>query len=336
MTDIQTQLDPDRQSKSPIPNLFIIGAPKTGTTALANYLSEHPAVFFSQPKELYYWDFDHSKTTIPHRPTSLEQYLSHFAEADPVQHRVIGEGTTTYAQSEVAVSEIIRLQPTAKFILMLRHPVDLVHSLHEHLLRRGGETVRDFERAWSLQETRAAGSMIPGHCETPHQLQYRKVATFAPQLQRLFELVPAAQRQVILFDDFIRDTRQAYLNVLRFLELPDDGRQSFPKLNAARQPRVALLKRFAKSPPKFLSTPIKRIYHWYQNSNSPVQRMLRRLVVRQGHKTQLSEDLRQRLLSEFAQDIQQTSQLIHRDLSHWMQPGVTASASVEQAAEVVP
>ena len=80
---------------------FFIGAPKCGTTALAHYLSEHPNVFMSQPKEPFFWS-DDIKSKHELRPQS-DEYLSLFNQADPNLHNIVGEGSTRYLRSLNAV-----------------------------------------------------------------------------------------------------------------------------------------------------------------------------------------------------------------------------------------
>jgi hypothetical protein len=105
--------------------------------------------------------------------------------------------------------------------------------MHGELIRHFAESEPDFEKAWHLQEERANGRSLPENRRLAFQLQYRDVASYAPQLHRLFELVPESRRHIIIFDDFVKNTLQAYQEVLRFLDLTDDGRDAFPKVNVA-------------------------------------------------------------------------------------------------------
>ncbi len=326
---------PQGSDNRPRPNCFLIGAPKCGTTALAHYLSGHPCVFFCKPKEPFYWDADHTQTTIAHRPASLDAYLQLFSTAAPAQHVCIGEGSTTYAQSRVAAERILQFDPRAKFILMLRNPVDVVHSLHEHLVRRGFEDQADIAAAWGLQKDRAEGRGIPAGCGTPHQLQYKDVASFAPQVERLFRIVPPQQRLIIFFDDLCADARDTYLTTLEFLGLKDDGRSEFPRMNAARQARFGLLRRLYNQPPSRFARLMQLMREWYTNSRSPLRALLRRSLLKDGANRPLSPEFRQFLISEFRDDIAQTSELLGRDLTHWCRGDETTSAVLQPSASSV-
>ena len=164
------------------PNLFIIGAPKCGTSALAQYLSEHPAVYFSDPKEPFFLSDDYPKLKDQHSLDGLEDYLSLFKDADPEIHAVIGEGSTNYLASKVAIEKAIGLNPNAKFIVMLRDPVEVAHAYHMEQLWARNEDVEDFESAWRLQEERRQGKFIPGNCVAQQFLQYRDLRYFRLRL----------------------------------------------------------------------------------------------------------------------------------------------------------
>jgi hypothetical protein len=79
------------------PNFFIIGAPKCGTTALSEYLRQHPNIFFSLPKELCYFGKDYPSCARPFK--SDRQYLKFFRKAS-CEHLAIGEGSTRYLASK--------------------------------------------------------------------------------------------------------------------------------------------------------------------------------------------------------------------------------------------
>src|SRR4029078_338240 len=98
----------------PRPNLFIVGAPRSGTTALHAYLSTHPDVFMSDPKEPMYWADDlPGAMRSSHAPVAtLDEYLALFAKAEP-RHRVIGEASPIYLRSRSAIPRIEAFAPDA-------------------------------------------------------------------------------------------------------------------------------------------------------------------------------------------------------------------------------
>ena len=301
----------------PTPNTFIIGAPKCGTTALAHYLSQHPQFFLSAPKEPFFWDTDHPDARKTHELWDLDRYLALFKNAG--DFRAIGEGSTTYFQSTEAVPNIRTFEPDARFIVMLRNPVQVAHGMHGELRRHYLEDVEDFEEAWNLQEERAAGRHMPRNPRLVHQLQYREVATFAPQLRRFFDAVPEEQRRVIIFDDFVADTRASYAQTLQFLGLDDDGRTDFPKMNPSRQYKLDWLGKLYQSPPAPLERPMRLLRSWVMKQESPLKRKLADVVAKKKPRDPLRPEFKAHLRDVFRPDLEETSQLLGRDLTHWVQ-----------------
>jgi hypothetical protein len=312
----QTSLSPlaasERQRPMRIPDFFIVGAPKCGTTALYSYLKERPDVFMPELKEPHFFASDFAAYR---RITERDAYLALFAAAAP--DAMLGEASVWYLFSEVALRDIMDANPAARIIVMLRNPVDMVHALHGQLLHAPDEDVPDFERAWALQESRAAGRDIPRHCREPRHLQYRVVGSFAAQIERLHQHVPQEQVLVLLFEDFARDTAAAYAETLRFLGLPQDGRQSFERINASRARRSRLL-----------ATGVRDLVGSLGPLFSPAKRTLNaiglhpgRVVVRWNDRPQarapLSARFRAELADAFREDVDRLEHLLGRSLDVW-------------------
>ena len=97
------------------PNTFIIGFPKCGTTAMSNFLGQHPEVYFSPDKETSVY-----QNSIQIDKISYTKYLKLFDCADLSKHKVIAEGGITNICTETGIKEILRSKPDAKFIVMIR------------------------------------------------------------------------------------------------------------------------------------------------------------------------------------------------------------------------
>ena len=249
------------------PNFFIVGAPKCGTTALSEYLKTHPNVYFSPIKEPHYFaeDFRQGTYSLNNywvKPVeTLQEYLKLFQDVHK-QHKAIGEASTTYLWSSVAVEKIYQFNPEAKIIVMIRNPVDLVYSLHSHLLFILAENERNFEKAWKLQEARQQRIHIPNSCSNTNFLQYRSFGQIGSQLERLLEIFPANQIKIIVFDDFIKSTKDVYEDILSFLELPTDGKKVFPKVNSSKSHNffwVALIAKKISNPPNIIKKILEQI-----------------------------------------------------------------------------
>ena len=166
---------PRPQGAGPRPNLFLVGAPKSGTTALATYLGEHPEVFMA-PWELNFFGTDLSFRTATGAPSHirLAHYLSTFSSHAGERYR--GDHWSCYLYSARAAEEIRDFAPDARIVVMLRNPVDQMHSQHSEMLYQGDEDIRDFAEALDAEGDRALGRRIPPGCRKPFALQYRAVA----------------------------------------------------------------------------------------------------------------------------------------------------------------
>lgn len=301
------------------PNTFIVGAPKCGSTALHAYLASHPNVFMSEPKEPLYWADDfpllNRYSYLPLK--SLQDYLALFAQAGP-QHTVIGEASTAYLLSRNAVPRIHAFNPQAKYLVLVRNPVDLVHSLHTQLIFDGFEDVGDIREAWALQAVRQRGERIPPKSLLPELLQYEQVGKLGEQLQRLYSVVPREQAFVMVYDDLAKDPRGVYLAVEAFLGLPDDGRVDFPAMNASKRMRFRLLSQLAFDPPMLIAPFVRRARRAYETAGPTLKAPLMKLLRPEAKRPPMPAELKAELRTVFRDDVRLLGQLINRDLSHWV------------------
>ncbi|KPP97786.1 sulfotransferase domain-containing protein [Marinobacter sp. HL-58] len=194
------------------PNFFIVGAPKCGTTSLAEWLGENPQVFMSDVKEPFFFSPD----VVPSDYQTIRDYERLFFGAGN-EIRAVGEASTTYLRSELAVKEILRYQPAAKFIVMLRDPVEMAVSLHSQELFSLNENISDFSQAWLAQGDRKKGYKIPKACRSPNLLMYKDICSLGTQLKSLFSLVGRERVCVIFMDSLRRDPLGSLNEVERFL-----------------------------------------------------------------------------------------------------------------------
>ncbi|TPE49121.1 sulfotransferase family protein [Amaricoccus solimangrovi] len=303
-----------------IPNFFIIGAPKCGTSALAQYLSEHPAVFFTDPKEPFYFSEDYPKLKKQHFLTDDASYLALYANADPERHIALGEGSTNYLASEVAVARALRMSPDAKFIVLLRDPVEVAHAFHMEQVFARNEDEEDFERAWRLQDARARGESIPATCLAPQFLLYREVASYAGQIERFFAQVPPERRLVLFQEQLKADPLGLYRESLAFLGLPDDGRAEFPIVNGSHSHRYEWLANLVLRPPKPLQ-PAVWAFRNYARRNKPrsIELLKERLRVKSRRKD-MSPAFEAELYEVFRPDVERLERLLEVSLPKWKGP----------------
>jgi hypothetical protein len=298
------------------PNFFIVGAPKCGTTALHTYLGAHPNLFLCKPKEPNYLSTDFPT----HRYVTEEKdYLRLFENASD-DETVVGEASAWYLYSSEAIPNIHKFDPQAKIIAMVRNPIDIVPSLHGMLLRNFAEDEENLERAWDLQASRRAGEGFARDRNKgfdPKTCLYADVCKLGTQIERLFDVFPREQVHIIMFDDFVRDTKTCYENVLDFLQVPSDGRTTFPPENVRQSIKSPLV---AKAIWKLRDkgTAIKRKLGIVKSFNAMA--LFRPLYEQTQSRPQLSVEFKERLVDEFKQDVELLSKFLERDLSHWLEP----------------
>jgi hypothetical protein len=204
-----------------VPDFFIVGHAKSGTTALYEMLREHPQIHMPDEKEPWYFSTDMRARFKPRTgglgPQTLEQYLALFAGAASVQR--VGEASSSYLWSTTAAAEIAAVQPDARIVAILREPADFLRSLHLQLLQTHVEEVRDLRGAIALEAERAAGRQIPRHSHRPQLLQYSTLVRYVEQLRRYEAVFPSEQILVLIYDDFRADNAETVRRVLALLEL---------------------------------------------------------------------------------------------------------------------
>jgi len=227
-----------------LPNLFIVGAPKCGTTAWAHYLGSHPDIFFPPNKDHCVFAGDLPNIRLVGTP---EDYAAQFADSAGAQ--IVGEASAMYLFSEAAAAAIKAHNPTAKILIFLRAQEDFLPSLHNQFRREFAEEVTDFEMAWRLSGQRPVET-IPTGCLEPRTLDYAAMGRFAEQVERYLDAFPSEQVHVVQFKDWTGEPRAAYLEILGFLGLADDGRSDFPPVNAGATYRSRRLARWIMRPPR--------------------------------------------------------------------------------------
>lgn len=289
-----------QEGRSSVPDVFIVGAPRCGTTALYTYLGDHPEIFMSPIKEPeFFTDFlgEHR------RVRTWPEYLDCFAGVRGEKR--IGEASVSYLVSPTSARAIKQFSPLARVIIMLRNPVDVMHSMY--YLRRFSnlEDQPSFEAALDAD---ARGRKVP-------LLTYRERAMFAAQVERYITVFGREKVQVIVYDDFKADTRGVFRDTLRFLDVCTDCEREFPTINGNTRSRNRFLRRLVRRPPE----PLRKTIHAFTSPRfrSAVGRYLLGLNAVEEPRPAMAPELRDRLGKEFAPEIYRLSTIVDRDLTAW-------------------
>jgi hypothetical protein len=232
---------------SPTPTLFLVGAPKCGTTAMTRYLGQHPGLFMAE-KDLHHFGSDLDLRGKP-RPTRAA-WRAAFAGARAGQ--VVAESGVWYLHSRRAAAEIAAAVPEARILILLRDPVEAAyaHWAQLRLNAYGHEDLDDFAAALAAEPDRAAGRRLPPGMPMPSALLYRRVFSFADPVQRYLDAFGGERVRVVLQEDLAADTRGEVAGVLRWLELDDEAPLELAPVNTAKVVRSERARRLLRLVPE--------------------------------------------------------------------------------------
>lgn len=224
-----------------LPSVFILGAPKGGTSSLSYHLSLHPAYVDALAKELMF---------LQELPNFVSNYqrnrlvalawgrysddLSSYRKFFPLERRmqevskrtgvpaVTGDHTPFYLYCPVAAERILRMAPQARFIILLRDPVARTYSDYNMHRSRTTEETRTFEQAIDDE--------LSGAC-TDFRLTYLHQGIYEPHVRRWLDLVPREQLLILRSEDLFRDPLPVLRQVFTFLNLPQVDLEDLPVQN---------------------------------------------------------------------------------------------------------
>ena len=215
-----------------VPDFFIVGHHKSGTTALYEMLRRHPQIFMPAVKEPRYLAAD-LRALVPStagQPQTMQEYLALFDGAAPGQR--VGEASPSYLRSRDAARAIAELQPHARIIAIFREPASFVRSLHLHLIEEGVEREQDLAAAVRNEQLTRNGQPV---------LRYSDNVHYTEQLRRYRDVFGSEQVMALIYEDFRADNRATVRRVLRFLGVDEDVELPMLEANpsySVRSPRL--------------------------------------------------------------------------------------------------
>lgn len=274
------------------PNLFIIGAMKSGTTSLHSYLADHPQIFMSRYKEPCYFNEELRWTK------GENWYLDLFAEA--ASEPIVGESSTTYTMQPKysgVVEKIERFAPEARFIYLLRDPIERVISHYWYAVTGYGEC-RDIMTAVRENPNYANFSCYATQLE-PYMACFGRERIYVMTLEAL----QSAPR------DSLRDVF-AWLGIDTAVELPGlSERRNVTPQKIEKVRGFGLLSRFRYSRFWELSAP---------NIPPAIRQVGKRLALRYEDRTeQPVEQVEAYLRPILVEEIVRLSRMLGRDFPEW-------------------
>lgn len=304
------------------PNFFIVGAPKSATTAMHQYLSHHPDVYLAHAKELHFFGTDleflppaRNFSSRPRSNVEFQRYLDFFSSASDV--KVVGEASVWYLYSRRAATEIREFLGEVNVLIMLRNPVDLLYSMHSQFLWEGNECIESFEEALAAEDDRRQGRRLPKTVHFPQGLLYTETVRFYDQVARYLDVFGSDRVLVLLYEDFVRDPSAAFRSVLSFLSVSEMSLPDFDKVNPNKVVRSKILRDLLIRPPSWVLTLGKTLLPRFVRSQAI--HYLRQANTRYASRAPLRPETRARLLEEVRPEIERLQALLNRDLSLWLE-----------------
>jgi Sulfotransferase domain len=304
-----------------VPDFFIVGHPKCGTTALYEMLRRHPQIYMSDAKEPNF--FSAEWQTSDGHPETFDDYLSLFDAAKPEQR--VGEASAFYLASRNAASGIARAQPAAQIIAILREPASFLRSLHLQMVQSDLETEKKFRKAFSLEDVRRQGRHVPRSASNWQQrLLYSDHVRYVEQLRRYHALFPSEQVMVLIYDDFQRDNEATLRTVLRFLDVDDTFPIEVKEVNPTVRVRSRHLNHIIYREQGLVWRAVRAGVRplMSRQARSRVLEVIRQRVV-YGAPRPLDEGFRMELRRRFKPEVVALSEYLDRDLvSLWGYDGI--------------
>lgn len=287
------------------PDFLIIGAYKSGTSALHHALQQHPQLFLPR-KEVNYFAFADgagAHRPIPHGSVLTEKNYRKLFDAAPAD-ALVGDSSPEYMANPSACPRIAATIPDARLIAVLRNPIERAYSDFMMYRRDGYERCERFSDALDKQEARAARRDPTGY--------YVSTGFYAAQLRPYFDLFPREQMHILLHEDLRENEPHALAGVFEFLGVdPSFTPPNREPVNASGVPatRTAAAALLVRRRLRGVLRPLLP---------DAVKLSVNRLVERSLARPALEDADRTRLAELYRSDITDLGRMLGRDLSHWL------------------
>lgn len=295
------------------PNSFLIGVQKAATTSVYDWLSQHPEI--CAPLSLKDLDFFSNDQFYVEKGMD---YLSDCYQEVYDQESVIFQGSVHYIYFEHALERIAQLQPDAKFVLILRNPIERAISAYEYALKFDFDTL-PIEEAFAAEESRIA----EGDHKTLSECTYKTHGLYYKQIQTFLKYFKPEQLAVLLFDDVSIDPAGQARKLFQFLEVDPDFEPEFRQLNNTGELQSKKLQQLAFGENKIRNFIVRKVMPIFLSEDQKAK--LRWKVIHMNTKTKrsnylenLDPKLHEQLREYYRDDLSELSKYLKRDLKHWL------------------
>jgi hypothetical protein len=334
-------------ARQPVPNFFIAGAPKAGTTSLYHYLRQHPEIYMSPVKEPNFFASEIRPENLAdelqaeaardaaklrsylagpmteHRfggmITEWDDYLKLFRNVR--EEKAVGEASVCYLWSKTAAGNIRRTLGTAtisqakisqtKIILILRDPAHRAYSQYLQCLSTGrlnDSFARCLEQSRHRQNDKWKSDELKSDKFTV-MYPWLEFGCYFEQVRRFYAQFGHANVLILLYEDYRSDLAASLRRIYRFLRVNEDFAADTSKVFL--EPQVP---RFAASTRIFRRLRVAKRLDGFGAGG----KVLKRIAFRSRQSLEISSVDRQMLIDYYKDDIQKLAALIDRDLSGWL------------------
>jgi hypothetical protein len=288
-----------------LPNFFIIGAAKSGTTSLHSYLDQHPDVYMPSLKEPHWFSrVAPNREQLVHAVTTEKEYLALFEGHS--KQSAAREASPSYLWDAEAPHRIKAANPRAKIVAILRHPVERAYSNYTMDVRDGTQHLPFMEALQQDYQRKVKGWDI-SHL-------YVELGFYAEQLQRYLRIFDKSQVKVFLYEDLKKDSQSLLISLLHFLGVDSSYATRIDttrKYNEHPIPRNRLFRTMLKS---------SLVRTWgAARVAKPTRYWVRRyLLSKRAEKVPMELEAQHFLALLYRPDIENLQEPIERDMKHWL------------------
>lgn len=302
------------------PNLFIVGQPKTGTTALHQFLGQHPEIYMSSIKEPHFFCADfHLESDRAYGKQrfydfrSESAYLQLFSKAKNV--KIAGESSTNYLYSQVAAEKIHNFNADAKIIIVLREPAQFLYSLHSHYVKFTEENEPDFLTALALETKRQQEEALSPRVTSPSYLYYSQRVQYYQQVKRYCDRFKPEQIKVILFEEFKSENERIFREILEFLGVQPNFTPEYAAINVNKEVKFKAINNLINNP---VAKSISKNLLSQEFNDFVRDNIVEKLLWHQAPKATMPEEIRLQLKQQYQPEVAKISDLLQLDLlSKW-------------------
>ena len=302
-----------------LPNFFIVGAARSGTTSFDRYLSQHPEIYIPPRKETHFFAADQLPPSFTGPGDEglngllirdEDQYARLFAGLP--EAKAIGESSVFYLCFPGTAERIAQAVPDAKIIILLREPVDRAHSAYTFLVRDGRETL-GFAEGLSREEERKQKGFEP-------MWWYKELGLYYRQVKHYLEVFGTQRVKVLLYDELIANPGQTLRDIFTFLGVKDDVViDTSVRYNVAGVPKSRRLYTplnhfiYNPSPPENLIKSLIPMHLRLAWASKAIGMFTRHIPI--------SPQIHAQLKAYFAEDVGKLEDLLHQALLCWQYNG---------------